>query len=96
MRVVVARRALRQIDEIHVYIAARRRRSADDFLNAVAAVKARLADYPYSSPLLREPDFYQSTVAGFPYVVTYRVSGNRIMILGVFHAARHPSVRSRP
>ena len=96
MKDIVGRRALRQIEEIHGYIAARRVQSADEFLDAFTTIKRRLGEHPLSSPLVRTPDVHQATMAQFPYIVMYRVLRDRITILGVFHAARHPAVRSRP
>lgn len=69
--------------------------SATAFVDAFANLTRRLAEHPKSSPTIRAPDLRQATITRFPYVVIYRVTSTRVTVLGVFHAARHPSVRSR-
>jgi len=95
MIVVVRRRALVQVDKIAVHIAKNRPSAAVAFVAASDEIVRRLSEHPLSSPVLRQPNLRQATMTRFPYVVVHRVSQGRVTVLGVFHAARHPSVRSR-
>jgi toxin ParE1/3/4 len=60
----------------------------------VAAVRAVL------DQVGRQPSFYpavahrvhQAIVTKFPYSVIYRVRGNKVMILAVFHSSRDPVI----
>lgn len=96
MIVVVRRRAVRQVEAIANHIARDRPSAAAAFVAAFDGVVRRLSEHPLSAPMLREPDLRQVTMTRFPYVVVHRVAAERLTVLGVFHAALHPSVRSRP
>lgn len=96
MIAIVGRRAARQLSEIRNYISERSPVAARQVIQRIYATIERLSEYPFSSGLPAIAETRQAIVPRLPYIVTYRVRGKRLEILGVFHAARHPSVRSRP
>jgi addiction module RelE/StbE family toxin len=83
------RRALADLDRIADRIAADKPVAASEFVQAVADKVARLEEFP----LLGRAGAYQDTrelVVHKNYLVTYRVRGNDIDVLQVWHLARNP------
>jgi plasmid stabilization system protein ParE len=96
MNVRLSRRASRQIEEIRDYLLARRPSAASAFLDAMFELRVRLATFPRSAPLIREPNVHQAKVSGFPYVAVYSVASDGVRILTVLHTSRDPALRIRP
>jgi plasmid stabilization system protein ParE len=96
MKVVIGRRTARQLDLIRRYLNERNPAAATTTLARIRSTIERIGDYPYSAVQRGGAEARQATVPRTPYVVIYRVGVIHVEILGVFHAARHPSVRSRP
>lgn len=65
------------------------------FLREISELVEQFEAHPLSAPASVSP-VRQATLRHDPYVVVYRAKSRRVTILGVFHAARHPSIRSRP
>ena len=87
MKLRWTRRALADLDRIADRIAADKPLSATEFVKAVAEKVARLQMFP----LLGRPGAYQDTrelVVHKNYLVTYRVRGEDIAVLQVWHLAR--------
>jgi len=55
---------------------------------AIQEAVARLAEYPAMGRSGRVPGTRELVVVGTPYIIPYRVRGDRVEILRVFHAAR--------
>lgn len=53
----------------------------------VAVVEA-LRSHPYLGRAGAEPETRELIIGGTPYIVIYRVRGNRITILTIWHAAQ--------
>ena len=70
--------------------------AADRFVGAFEAIGERLGKNLLSAPAGPRPGLRQLTMTSFPYVIVYRVGRDAVTIFGVYHAARHPSVRRRP
>lgn len=69
----------------------------DRFLDAVNASVVRASRWPSAgTPTLRADsnEIVERKVAidGFPYVVRYRVVGERLVVMAVSHQHRHPDV----
>ena len=61
------------------------------FTAAVREVLTRIAEPPdYYAPAL--DDVCEALVSGYPYCVYYRVDGERILVLSIFHTSRDPTV----
>ena len=88
MRVRWLRRALRNLDEEAEYIARDDREAAARIVDRIATSVERLATYPASGRIGRVPGTRELVVSGTPYVAAYRVRGETVEILRVFHGAR--------
>ena len=88
MRVRWLRRALKNLDEEAEYIAHDDPQAAARIVELVATGVERLATYPASGRPGRVPGTRELVIPGTPYIVPYRVRGDVIEILRVFHGAR--------
>ncbi len=88
MRVRWLRRALRNLDEEAEYIARDDPDAAARTVARIVSAVARLADYPASGRVGRVGGTRELVVPGTPYLVPYRVPGETVEILRVFHGAR--------
>jgi toxin ParE1/3/4 len=80
--------ALADIAEIYAYIADQDRRAAAYAVQRVRAAVGSLRQMPHRGRPGRWPGTRELVVARSPYLVPYRVSGNAIEVLRVFHGAR--------
>jgi toxin ParE1/3/4 len=88
VRVRWLRRALRNLDEEAEFIASDDPRAAAQMVDHVATSVERLALFPASGRIGRVPGTRELIVSGTPYIVPYRVRGETVEILRVFHGAR--------
>src|SRR5262245_485876 len=90
MRLVYARRALRDIDEILSYIAARSPQGARNVSLAIEHTIELCALNPYASVKTDEPRVYRHPLSGYQYTIFYRIdaSGDVIEIVRVVRDAR--------
>ena len=88
MKVRWTRRALADLNRLSDRIAQDKPAAADEFVQALADKVARLQDFP----LLGRIGAYQDTrelVVHKNYLVTYRVRGDEVHVLQVWHLARN-------
>ena len=88
MRVRWLRRALKNLDEEAEYIARDNPQAATRIVERIATSVGQLATHPASGRPGRVPGTRELVVSGTPYIVPYRVHGETVEILRVFHAAR--------
>ncbi len=88
MQVRWLRRALSNLDEEAEYIARDDPHAAARVVERIASSIERLATYPASGRMGRVPGTRELIVTGTPYIVPYRVRGETVEILRVFHTAR--------
>ena len=88
MRVRWLRRALINLDDEAEYIARDNPGAAARIVDRIATSVDRLATHPASGRPGRVPGTRELVVTGTPYIVPYRVRGDTVEILRVFHAAR--------
>ncbi len=88
MRVRWLRRALRNLDEEAEYIARDDPDAAARTVQRIVTAVAQLTTHPASGRIGRVPGTRELVVTGTPYIVPYRVRGDAVEILRVFHAAR--------
>lgn len=88
MRIRWLRTALANLDQEAEYIAADDPRAAARIMARIREAVERLATHPWSGRPGRVPGTRESIVPGTPYLVPYRVRGNAVEILRVFHGAR--------
>ena len=88
MRVRWLRRALRNLDQEADYIARDDPDAAARTVQRIASAVEQLTSHPASGRIGRVPGTRELVVSGTPYIVPYRVRGDAVEILRVFHAAR--------
>lgn len=81
-------RALRNLQEEADYIAQDDPRAAAQMVILIEDAVAMLADHPGLGRTGRVPGTRELVVADTPYLVPYRVRGQRVDILRVFHGRR--------
>jgi toxin ParE1/3/4 len=82
------RRALKNLDEEAEYIAHDNPAAAARMVERIATSVERLATYPASGRPGRVTGTRELVIAGTPYVVPYRVRGQTVEILRIFHGGR--------
>lgn len=88
MRVRWLRRALENLDEEAQYIARDNPEAAARTVERILASVERIAIHPALGRPGRVPGTRELVIVGTPYLVPYRVSGDTVQILRVFHGAR--------
>lgn len=88
MRVRWLRRALQNLDAEAAYIAQDSPVSAAEFVAHLLDSAARLAAHPQMGRPGRVPGTRELVVTRYPYILPYRVRGQTVEILRVFHTAR--------
>ena len=59
------------------------------FLFSIEEVFERISRTPEISPVVHR-DLRRALIQRFPYAVYYRIEGDEVVVLGIFHAARAP------
>lgn len=96
MRVKWLRQALRKLDEEAAYIAQDSPKSAAALVAHLMASAEMLAEHPHMGRPGRVPGTRELVVTRFPYILPYRVRGEAVEILRVFHTARKWPQRLEP
>jgi toxin ParE1/3/4 len=86
--VKLVRRAERQLERIHRYIARDSVRNADRILLEIAAELARLSRFPSAGRAGEIQGTRELVISGTSYVAVYRVTGRVVDVLGIFHGAQ--------
>jgi len=88
VRVRWLKRALRNLDEEAEYIARDDPDAAARTVQRIASAVEQLTNHPASGRIGRVPGTRELIVTGTPYIVPYRVRGDAVEVLRVFHSAR--------
>ena len=88
MRLKWLRRALENLDQEATYIAQDSPKAAAEFVLYVRASAALLCDQSNLGRPGRIPGTRELVISRFSYILPYRVRGNSVEILRVFHTAR--------
>jgi toxin ParE1/3/4 len=88
VRVRWLRRALRNLDEEADYIARDDPDAAARTVQRIASAIEQLTNHPASGRIGRVPGTRELVITGTAYIVPYRVRGDAVEILRVFHGAR--------
>lgn len=81
---LVARERLR---EIRSYVAKDKPEAAARLATRIVALVETLREHPHLGRPGAEPDIRELVIAGTPYVLVYRVRGNRIVLSTIWHGA---------
>ena len=93
MQIKWLRNALRNLDDEATYIAQDSPHAAQQVVDRVLSAVAQLADQPGLGRPGRVPGTRELVVTKTRYIVPYRVRGNRVVVLRVFHTSRRPVQR---
>lgn len=94
MRVVYARRAVRDLRSIGAYYRSEAdEKTAEGIATRIEHVINLIGRHPYIAPRLRRrPDVRSASIMRYPYIVFYRIRGDAVEILHIRHSARRPWV----
>ncbi len=85
MIIVWSPRAIAHLSELRAYIASDNPSAANRMGTALLAAVERLAQLPNLGRPGRVAGTRELVVPGTPYVIPYRVRGNRLEVVAVFH-----------
>jgi toxin ParE1/3/4 len=88
MRVRWLRKAIANLDTEAEYIAAENRIAAVEMFVYVKAKIDALGDFPATGRPGRVPNTRELVIDRYPYIVPYRVIGDELQVLRVFHTRR--------
>jgi toxin ParE1/3/4 len=88
MRIVWSPSAIAQLAEIRAYIEQDKPEAAREVARRIIAAADRLSANPRLGRPGRHPRTRELIIPGTPYLLPYRIQGQQIKILAVFHAAR--------
>ncbi len=99
MKARLTRRALAHLKRIHDHIEADSHRAATAQIERILEVVRLLEDFPAIGHAGEKPGALEFVVPRTPYIITYRLRGEQLEILGVYHgkqARRHWRPAKRP
>ena len=85
MRIIWSRRAIQHLTHVRDYIARENPESAKDIAGRILEAVDRLATYPNLGRPGRKPGVRELVVPGTPYIIPYRIRGERVELIAVFH-----------
>ena len=88
MQVRWLRRALKNLDDEGAYIARDDVAAAARMVERIASAVDQLASHPALGRPSRVPGTRELVISGTPYIVPYRIRGEMVEVLRVFHGAR--------
>lgn len=77
--------AIENLDNAASWIAKDNRQTAEDFVAAVQKTVLLIEQVPSAGKVGRVQGTREMTVLGYPYLIPYRVVGDELQILRVFH-----------
>jgi len=80
--------ALARLQEIRAYIAQDKPQAAERIAIRIVAVVEALRNHPRLGRAVAEPGIRELVIGGTPYIVVYRVRGQRIIINTIWHGAQ--------
>lgn len=82
------KRALKNLDDEAAYIARDDLPAAARMVERIASAVDQLASHPALGRPGRVPGTRELVISGTPYIVPYRIRGDTVEVLRVFHGAR--------
>lgn len=92
MRLRYTLRAAVELDEILSFIDERSPQGARSVKARIQAMTALLLEHPQAGSLTSKSGLRRMVVYPYPYLIFYRVTETAIIIHGVRHSARRPSI----
>ena len=95
MRIMYTADALRDLEGVLLYIAARNSTASIRAAARVRMAISHIALFPNASRLDRETGVREYVVSDLPILVTYQVYDNHVKIVAIFHTAQDLSSKRR-
>ena len=83
--------ALLELDRVHQFIAQENPKAAKQVFTRIRGSTKNLKRFPESGRIGQVPGTRELVVTNLPYIVLYRVSGDVVEILRVFHTSQEPA-----
>jgi toxin ParE1/3/4 len=77
-----------RLQEIRAYVARDKPQPAERLATRIVAVVEALRNHPHLGRAAAEPGIRELLIGGTPYIVLYRVRGQRVTISTVWHGAQ--------
>ncbi len=77
-----------RLREIRAYVARDKPEAAERLAMRIVALVEALRNHPHLGLVGAEPGIRELVIGGTPYVVLYRVQGERVVISTIWHGAR--------
>lgn len=77
-----------RLAEIRAYVALDKPEAAERLATRIVAVVEALRSHPHLGRAGAEPGTRELIIGGTPYSILYRVRGNRVVILTIWHSAQ--------
>lgn len=88
VRIIWTEPAAKALETIQDYIAKDNRRAAWEVAHRVRQAVNQLEEQPKMGRAGRVRGSFELVIQGLPYIVPYRIKGNDVQILSVFHSSR--------
>ena len=88
-RLVLRRRAVREVKEAHDWYETQREGLGEKFLGEFEKVLAVLEEHPLRFPVLHAT-VRRALTRRFPYAILFRIRDEQVVVLSVMHHARDP------
>jgi len=86
------RRAAAELEEVLAYIEERSPRGARHVQARIQTIIDLLLQHPYAGQLTSNGRLRRMVTSPYPYLIFYEVTGDHIIIHGLRHAVRRPSI----
>jgi len=81
-----------RLREIRAYVARDKPKAAERLAMRIVAVVEALRNHPYLGRAGAEPGIRELVIGGTPYIVLYRVQGQRVIVNTIWHGAQSREV----
>ncbi len=93
-KVSIEAEARQELNDSAIWYEERSKDLGGKFIDAFLAVLDYLETRPLAYPML-ERDYRQVVMKLFPFVIIYKVEGDEVRIIAVFHSSRNPKKKFR-
>jgi addiction module RelE/StbE family toxin len=77
-----------RLREIRAFVAQDKPQAAELLAIRIVTLVEALRNHPYLGPVGAEPDIRELVLGSAPYIVLYRVQGQRVIISTIWHGAQ--------
>ena len=88
MRLRWLRESISDLGKIRAYVARDNARAAEGVRLQIVETTRQLEHLPRLGHLGRRAGTRELNVPGLPYIIVYRIAGDELVILGIFHGAQ--------